>query len=81
MFATQQPADVREEESAGCVVWIGVCFRVFVVNTMISRPMHCRVLEGDGVEDHQDDTQRPFGLIGTMRPKPMSASSDTETTE
>ena len=44
MFPDHQPAAVREEETAQCVVRVGVRLRVLVVEAVIARPFYYVVL-------------------------------------
>lgn len=39
MFAYQQPANVREEKAPAGIMRICICFREFVVDTVISGPL------------------------------------------
>lgn len=58
MFATHQPATVREEESSTCIVWIGICLGVLVVHTMITGPLYYVILECHGIEDAEQYSER-----------------------
>ena len=37
-------------------------------------------LNGNGLSNGCDDTQRPFGLVGTMSPESMSAARNSKST-
>lgn len=45
MRRQKEPRDMREKESTASIVWIGIRFRVFVVNTMIVSPRVSIALE------------------------------------
>lgn len=79
MLLAQQPANVREEEATSSVVWISIGFRVLVMYTMIARPMVGGILEGDCIENNQNHTQWPLGLVRAMGPQTMCASRNTQT--
>lgn len=76
MLLAQQPADVREEETTRGVVGIGVSLRVFVVDAMVASPMVGGILEGNRVEDDQNHSQGPLGLVGAMRPQTMGTGGN-----
>jgi hypothetical protein len=42
---------------------ISISFGIFVMDAMISRPMHCGILKSDGIEDHQNESQWPLGFV------------------
>lgn len=78
MFLAQQPANMGEEEATSGIMRIGISFRELVVDTMIAGPMEGGILEGDRIENDQNETQRPFGFVGTMGPQTMSSSCDAQ---
>lgn len=39
VLSTEQPTDVCEEKASSCVVGVGVCLRILVVDTMVSGPL------------------------------------------
>lgn len=45
MFPAEQPANMREKETAFRVMRISVCFRVFVVNSMVASPLKHVILK------------------------------------
>lgn len=53
MFTTQQPTDMWKEEATCCIVRISVCLWVFVVHSMITSPIHSRVLERNRIKHCQ----------------------------
>jgi len=55
MLLRQQPAHVREEETAIDVVWIGICVSPLVMASVIATPLDDIVLEGDTVHRDEDD--------------------------
>lgn len=78
VLPAQQPADVREEETARRVVRVGVRLRVLVVHAVVPGPVHGAVLERDRVEHRQDNPQRQLGLVRAVGPESVGAGGDTE---
>lgn len=56
MFVEHQPADMCKEESTVGVMWISVCLRVLVMNSMISHPIVKRVLSSARIRQHKQNT-------------------------
>ena len=46
------------EESTSGIVWVGVGFGEFVVDAMITCPVEDGTLIGDGVTEHQENSER-----------------------
>lgn len=77
VFAHQQPANVREEETPDGVVGVGVRLRVFVVNPVVPGPLEDVILEGHGVRDGEEDPQWQRGLVGSVTPQAMGSRGDS----
>lgn len=78
VLPAQQPADVREEEPTGCVVRIGIRFRIFMVHPMVASPVHGTVLECNGVEHDQNDPQWQLGFVRSMGPQAVGTGRDSQ---
>lgn len=50
MRCQEQPADVREEKTALCIMRVGICLGVFVVDSMVVRPSVSIALKRKGIE-------------------------------
>lgn len=53
MLLGHQPANVGKEKSTRRVMGVGIGVEVFVMNSVVSRPMNDAILKGDRVEEHQ----------------------------
>lgn len=71
VLADQQPAHVGEEEATGRVMGISVSVGELVMHSMVTGPFVDAVLEGDRLQDHQEDAQWQAGLVGLVRPQTM----------
>jgi len=76
----QQPAHVREEETAVDVVRIGICVSPLVMASVIATPLNDIILEGDTVHRNEDDLQRRLRFIALVRPKTMRTGGDSHST-
>lgn len=45
MLTAQKPADVSKEESSSGIMWIGIGFAEFVMNSMVSSPFNYGILK------------------------------------
>ncbi|KAK2560096.1 hypothetical protein P5673_017055 [Acropora cervicornis] len=46
----EQPPNMCEKESSLCVVWVGVCFGILVVNAMVPYPIKDGILCSRGIK-------------------------------
>lgn len=76
MLTDQQPTHVGEEESPGGIMGICISVRELVMHSMISGPFVDRVLEGDRLQDHQEDSQWQASFVGLVGPQSMSSGCD-----
>ena len=44
MFSTQQPTNMRKEESSLCVIRVCICLAIFMMNSVIFGPVNCSIL-------------------------------------
>ncbi len=70
-----------KEETTHGIVWISVGLRIFVMDAMITGPVVNGALVGDGVAQHEEETDGERGGVGTVGPETMDADGDTEATE
>lgn len=73
MLPTHQPADVREEEAAICIVRIGIRVRVLVMLAMVSNPDPEAILSGQGVHVKEEYFDSSIRLERSMGPESMGA--------
>lgn len=78
MLTDQQPTHVGEEESPGGVMRVGISVRELMMDSMISGPFVDRVLEGDRLQDHQEDSQWQACFVGLVGPQSMRSGCDPE---
>ncbi|GLH16445.1 uncharacterized protein GBIM_20714 [Gryllus bimaculatus] len=71
-----QPAHVREEEAAAGVVRVGVRLAVLVVHAVVAHPLVDVVLEGQRVDHHEEEAERPLGLVRAVTPQAVGAGGD-----
>jgi len=63
MLLDEQPSHVSEEKSTCGVVRIGIGFREFVVDSVITGPMVNAALVGNGIEKHEKKADTPVRFI------------------
>jgi len=68
MLLDEQPSHVGEEESSRGVVRVGIGFRILVVDAVIACPVVDAALVGDGVAEHQENSERKPGLVRSVGP-------------
>ena len=76
----QKPAHVGVEESSGSIVGISIRFAEFVVDAMIATPVVDTSLVGKTIAKHQEKSDRPGSLIGSVRPKTVYSYCDSYST-
>lgn len=69
-----------KEESPHSIVRISISFGVFVVDTVITRPVVNAALVGNGVAKHKKEANREGGRVGAMRPKTVHSDCYTKAT-
>lgn len=70
-----------EKKAAIVVVRIGVRVGELVVHPMVAHPFVDAVLERRRLQCDQNHAQRPFRLVGAVRPQPVGAAGDADRTE
>jgi hypothetical protein len=73
MLLAHQPSNVGEKEAATCIMWIGVCIAVLMVNAMIANPLDYTVLECDRLEEQKHNLHFSVCLVAFMAPESVSS--------
>lgn len=79
MLVHHQPPTVGEPKATIRVMGISVCFRVFMMHTMVPDPVVNCVLAGHGEAHGQDHPQRQLGFVRLVRPHAMNSTGHSET--
>mmetsp|Transcript_29561 Transcript_29561/g.62801 ORF Transcript_29561/g.62801 Transcript_29561/m.62801 type:complete len:260 (-) Transcript_29561:55-834(-) len=75
-----KPPHVCEKEAAHGIVGISIRLRVFVVNTVITGPVVDRSLVGNGVAEHEEETDREGRGVGAVGPEAVNSDSYAKAT-
>ena len=67
-----------EEEAFLGIVRVGIALGVFVVHSMVSRPVPDASLVGHRGEEHEQDAEGKRGAVGAVRPESVAASGDSQ---
>jgi hypothetical protein len=81
MLLQVQPPHVREEKAAHGIVRVGFGLGILVMDAMIARPVVDRTLIGDGVAQHEEETNGEGGAVGAVGPEAMDTDGNAESTE
>lgn len=66
VFLDVEPPHVCEEEPAHGIMWVSVGFGIFVMNSMITSPVIDGSLVGDGVAEHEKESDGEGGGVGAV---------------
>lgn len=67
------PPNVSVKEAALDIVWVAICIRVAMMQTVQRRPSHRRLLERRSAKKQYEQADRPCRFEGDMRKKAMIA--------
>ena len=78
MLLDEEPAHVREEESAGGVVGVGLGLRELVMDAVVAGPVEDAALVGNGVGQHEEEPDGEAGLVRAVGPQSVDADGDAK---
>jgi hypothetical protein len=72
VLPAEEPAHVSKEKPTLGIMRIGMGLGVLVMNTVVPAPLPNAVLEGNGLEEGEEDSEGEAGFVRLVRPEPVT---------